>query len=282
MKTTINIVKIAFLLLVVAGFTSCLKDKNGITNYTDAGTPPQIAELPTNGFSTVALDLTPTPDTLKVNVNVTSSEPLTSPVTVTLALDQAGLDAYNAANGTSFTMLDASAFSIPNYKVTIPAGSNLSALPVIIYPSKVDLSKNNALALKITDAQGRTLSANAQSVIYSVLIKNQYEGWYHSTGYFQHPTAPRAIDRDKYLSTVNANTVEMELGDIGTPIDITINPDNTITTLVPQGGSNAGTHLISGDPVYNNTYDPATHTFWLKYGYPTSPTRIITEKVTLK
>jgi hypothetical protein len=79
--------------------------------------------------------------------------------------------------------------------------------------------------------------------------------------------------------------VEMELGDLGIFVKVTINADNTLTVGPGSGtsGTTALVAIIPGDATYNNTYDPATKTFKLKYGYPMpSPTRIITEIVTRK
>jgi hypothetical protein len=131
------------------------------------------------------------------------------------------------------------------------------------------------------DKPGYTISANTSTAIAAFGIKNIYEGTYRSVGYFQHPTAPRPINKTKYLFTVNANTVETELGDLGsgTTIIITVNPDNTVS-IEPGAAANPATHMITGDPVYNNTYDPVNRVFKLKYGYPSDPTRIITETLT--
>jgi len=91
---------------------------------------------------------------------------------------------------------------------------------------------------------------------------------------------------DEYISTIGLNSISKVLGDLsGVNINITINANNSVSIVPGSGtsGTTASVAAISGDGVYNNTYDPATHTFWLKYGYPMpSPTRIITEKVILQ
>jgi hypothetical protein len=273
----------ALFLILLLSLASCVKDRNGSVTLTDYPTVPEVAEISSPGFHALAFNLTNQPQTVNANVNIASPNPVSEDVTVTLALDPSALANYNAANGTAYTLIDPTAYSIPSYKVTIKKGQNLSSLPIIIYPDKVDLSKANAIPLKITDASGRTISQNFQSVIYAIVVKNKYDGDYHSTGYFQHPTAPRDINRDKHLATINANTNETEFGDLGTWLmQLTVNPDNSIT-FKPTGAANTTAALIPGDPVYNNTYDPATKTYKLKYGYPNpGPTRIITEFITIK
>ena len=271
-----------FLVLLI-GLSSCLKNRNSAVTLTDFPTVPEVAEISSPGFHALAFELTSTPQLVNAYVNIASPKPVSQDVTVTLALDPTALADYNSANGTTYQVLASNAYSIPNLTVTIKKGQNLSSLPITIYPDKVDLSKNNAIPLKITDASGRIISQNFRSVIYAIVVKNKYDGDYHAVGYFSHPTAPRAIDRDKHLATLNGNTVETELGDLGTWLmQLTVNADNSIS-FKPAGAANPTAALISGDPVYNNTYDPATKTFKLKYGYPNpGPTRIITEFITLK
>lgn len=264
--------------LIGFGISSCVKERNGLTTLTTVASPGEIAEISQPGFRALAFELSTTPQLVKAYVNVAAPTPVKEDVTVTLALDPKGLELYDTANHASFIMLDPAAYSIPDFKVVIKKGENLGFLPITIRPDKVDLSKANAIALKITDASGRAISQNFQSVIYAILVKNKYDGEYHAKGYFSHPTAPRDIDRDKHMATVNANTVETELGDLGNWLmQLTVNANNTIS-FKPTGASNTTAALLNDDPVYNNTYDPATKTFKLKYGYPNpGPTRIITE-----
>ena len=89
------------------------------------------------------------------------------------------------------------------------------------------------------------------------------------------------MKQDKYLASVDANTVEMELGDLGAAntIFVKVNVDNTVT-IAPGSNPNINTAAVNGDVTYNNTYDPATQTFRLKYTYTRSAPRIITEILT--
>ncbi len=71
-----------------------------------------------------------TDDSVGLEVTLfTASLTLGTAVTVTLALDPDSLVAYNAANGTSYTMIDPSAYTTPaNMQVTINPGSRLCHL----------------------------------------------------------------------------------------------------------------------------------------------------------
>jgi hypothetical protein len=169
----------------------------------------------------------------------------------------------------------------------IPKGTHTGYLRIKLTPTKF-LGGSWALGYQISsiDKPDYTISGNLNTGIVSIGVKNAYEGDYHATGFFQHPTVPRDIDMDEYVSTIGLNSVSKVLGDLtGTNINITINANNTVSIAPGSGtsGTTASVAAMSGDGVYNNTYDPATHTFWLKYGYPMpGPTRIITEKVTLQ
>lgn len=215
-----------------------------------------------------------------------ASGPASQDINVTLTQNNALVDRYNAANGTAFKIPPANLFTIANAggKVTIPKGSDIGYLQLKFVPLSFQ-GEDWALGFEITavDNPGIQISGNLKGGVAGLLVTNAYEGEYHTTGYFQHPSLPRDIDQEDFLSTISARGVTKTLGDLtGTNINIRINADNTVTITPGSGtsGTSASVANIAGDPVYNNRYDPATKTFWLKYGYPNpGPSRIITEKV---
>ncbi len=215
-----------------------------------------------------------------------ASGPAAQDINVTVTQNNALVDQYNAANGTAFKVPPANLFTIANAggKVTIPRGSDIGYLQLKFVPLSFQ-GEDWALGFEITavDNPGILISGNLKGGVAGLLVTNAYEGDYHTTGYFQHPTAPRDIDQEDFLSTISARGVTKTLGDLtGTNINIRINADNTVTITPGSGtsGTTASVANIAGDPVYNNRYDPATKTFWLKYGYPIpGPSRIVTEKL---
>ena len=218
--------------------------------------------------------------------DVVSQSDLNEATSVKLAADNALISAYNTAHAETFEPLPISSYTIDPLDLNFEPGQYLKSLKIKLNPSTLDLSKKYALAFKIASTgTGYGISNGRSAGIYRILITNKYHGGYRSTGNFDHPTAPRTIDKDKFLTTTGPSTVETEFGDLGSSgwkMKLTVNADNTIT-MVPSGAANSTTALMYDDPIYNNKYNPATKTYWVKYGYPMpGPTRIITEKITMK
>ncbi|WP_315814646.1 BT_3044 domain-containing protein [Paraflavitalea speifideaquila] len=136
--------------------------------------------------------------------------------------------------------------------VTIPKGSNTGYLQVKFKPSSF-LGGSWALAYQISsvDKTGYTISTNLKTAIIPIIVKNPYDGVYHAFGHFEHPTVPRDFDIDEMeLSTVNANTVNKLIGDLGSAsgtINVTVNPDNSVTITAASGNTGA-TATVAGLP----------------------------------
>lgn len=279
------------------GMAGCLKDKpydnQEIQSTRPVGTPRiielKIAASNSTNFVSFAFDNV-NKDTVAalVPINLASADAAGEDINVTVQLQPSLVDDYNTANGSSYEVPTGSQIGVINTVVTIPKGSHTGYLQLKFNPSAI-IGHAYALGLTIAsvDKQGYTISGNMGSGIVAISTKNEYDGLYHATGYFVHPTAPRDIDEeDEEVITAGANSVTKALGDLGksTPITITINPDNSVTISAGPGqsGSTAavGNYIDVTRPEYNNTYDPATKTFMLSYGYPMpAPTRTITEKL---
>ncbi|MGV8092167.1 MAG: BT_3044 domain-containing protein [Mangrovibacterium sp.] len=133
----------------------------------------------------------------------------------------------------------------------------------------------------------KVTAANGDPKVFVIAVKplpavNKWEGLYHSTGYFDHPSSPRALDLDKYYSSVDANTItgdHSDLGSSGYTVTIKINADNSCIVTQYASGSVIG-EMTPGEV---NKYDPATKTFTLHYRYSGSGGyRTISETLTLK
>ena len=128
-------------------------------------------------------------------------------------------------------------------------------------------------------ADGRIVINNSTTTIG---VANIYAGNYHCVGYFQHPTAPRPIDLEKFLTAISAYQVTAEyVGDLeGYPIIITVDP-TTNACVVTKGEGNPLAADITMTPGEDSRYDPATGKFYLYYQYEGSNgTRAISEEYT--
>ncbi|WP_428327771.1 BT_3987 domain-containing protein [Mucilaginibacter sp.] len=289
----------AFIGLAVL-FSSCSKIDN---NY-DYKKMPTTIELPlaahagpaaydNGGFKWVLADsISATPQALTTTVLISTINPLKKDVKVTLTVDNAALARLNAAHRalyladsttavtnatalpdptasqyTVYQAMPANAFTIPSSTVTIPAGQLTANYNINIISANLTPLVKYMLPVSITDAQGQTISYY-RSVLYVISTKNKYEGDYTANGSisFPDPTLNRSwTGRDKFLTTVNANTVVAEAADLGGSnyfMNLTVNSDNTVTVVSASGAANK--------TIQNNgtcVYDPATRTFTLNYKY---------------
>ena len=285
-KFSVSSILLFFTLLTASG---CLKDEDVESGR--IGVKPdrasRIVELqgPLDGLVTTSLDAGKKDTTITaITVRLAAESVAEKDLQVTLALNPAVIADYNQAHGTSLELLPANLYSVPSLTVTIPKGERLGYLKITAKPDDL-AGASYALGWSIASVSDPSvkISGNYGKQVIAIVVKNAYEGDYQASGYFAHPTAPRDINRHKYLYTVDGNNSYMELGDLGIYVRLTVNPGNTVDISAGPGtsGTTAEVTELPGDPVYNNTYDPATRTFKLKYGYPlASPTRIVTETVT--
>jgi len=256
----------------------------------DFGKSPALVSFQYKGSGStdmVTSVLPGTDDSVGVEITLsTSTITLSSPVTVTLALDPDSLALYNAANGTSYTMLDPAAYTLPaNSQVIIPAGKQIVDFVLHVNESVIDFSTDPILIFKITAASGASIASNLSVIVLPIKLRNQFEGNYTVSGFFVHPASPRAINQTKALATVSAIRSEGFVGDLGNLMDFDVDPSNNLVNFAsdvnPSAGFINGVDNASGDAnypgapyvhtTYNNTYDPVAHTFWMHYGYNGTP-----------
>jgi hypothetical protein len=286
MKIKMNkITKLFALGAFAIGLTSCLDDMNiedqkyGMINL-DAY---KIVELPSasRSFSQLLQDKAISLNVL--TVHLAAGEVAQEDITVTLSTDQtaAQVAAYNTANKASVEAFPAGKYTLPTpLTVVIPKGSSEGTLALNFNAKDLDPAHPYALNFKITnvDKPGYTVSGNYNNTLVRISAKNAYEGTYKATGVFTHPTAgPRAIDRNKTVTTVNATTSRIEVGDLagsGYYMYVQVNADNTVTILPDPTGATQDVFATGA-----NTYDPATKTFTLNYAYNSAAPRRISETV---
>ena len=184
MKSIINIKTLLLtgLLLPMMLLQSCLKSKNSLTNFTDESTQP-VVEIPEGGlgtFASQALNVSGLTgaDTIWFHINLASTDFLNKDVTVKFGYDANALTTYNSSHSIQYTKFPDSIFKFPVTQVTIKAGTRAVAVPLIVYPDKIDPTQNYMFPVTITDAQGTTISGNFGTVWFH-LIGNPLAGTYN-------------------------------------------------------------------------------------------------------
>ncbi len=309
-----------FLVSVIC-FTSCLKSGS---NYNDAliqatrstGDKPVIeialTATATSNVHTAGVPLLFVDTTVKlVPIVLASANSAPFDIKVRVAVKDSILNDYieslraDKDSETFYNFPDTSLYSLAdNGDVIIPSGSNLGYLKVKLNPSKFFKDTLYALPIYISSVpSGFKISSNLSKGIAIIAIRNKYDlgpGGYQSNGYFYHPTVPRVLKRTKTLSTIDANSFQIEVGDLGGAnyyAAVTVNSDNTLTIKAAKGAAGAPyTMHTSGlptsglpNPYYtpkwdmssscNNTYDPATGKFYLRYGYVGGTGWRVTEEI---
>ena len=194
-----NLLGVALLLLVIFSLPSCLKD----TREDLSKSPPLVGFLfpntafyPASGGFIVSrpLAISSTPQTatydstasypaggnspLEIELSYTSfPAPYSGSVTVTVAVDTTEISVINSAAGTSFIMLPAGSYTLPNNGQVTIQPAVLGKYPIaIVYPqvttSLLDATQQYILPLKITSAQqGITIATNLNQAAMAIVLQ---------------------------------------------------------------------------------------------------------------
>lgn len=294
MKSMINIksLLLAGLMLPMVLLQSCLKDKNALTDFSEQKTQP-IVEIPEGGmgnFGASALNLTSDPDTIIFHVNLASTDFLNQDLKVTIGYDAAALASYNALGGIQYQKFPDSIYKLPTTQITIKAGTRAVAIPLIMYPGKIDPTQNYMLPISIMDASGVTKSGNFGTIYYH-LIGNPLAGTYFWdwTRYNNPSGTPPAttssfVGHTTTLSPVSPTQLEVPTGYFTQPryeitfdnnagvlsnFQVSFNADD-LTAMFNAGGITIvnGPNILIADPV-NKVFE---------FQYVTSNGRYIIDK----
>ena len=273
----------------VIGLSSCLEDKGYTDIVNGVGAEPIVSIFGGDGgaLKTGIFKI----DTLvevRYLVNLGSIDPLNKDLALTIGVTQGATDFLKATNSKRVAVGDDPLDALPTTAYTfvnpvvIKAGKRDDTLRVRVkLPKTLDFSKEYVIPVGIADASGVKISSNLGFMnIFVGGTPNKFEGAYASTGYFTHPTVPRAIDRAKALKTVDKSTSETEFADLGgaATMLLKVNKDNSVT-ITPQGS--AATLAGPFEQVGVNKYDPVTKSFTLNYQYNVG-SRVITEVIKKK
>jgi hypothetical protein len=243
-----------------------------------------------------AFDLTPEAD-YPVTVSYSGAHVAPQDITVTLGVDTSAVSQYNKEQKAAFDVITTDLYTIPA-SVVIPKGQRTVQAVVKFKPAKFDFLKNYVLPIQIKSVSTGEVSGNFGTILLAVKAKNIYDATYTATGYVYHPTAPRAVSKNKPVVTISPTTVKVELGDLGSSgyfADLTINPTTNKVTITPSAGAagapysqfdtalpNPYTPAWANASKANNTYDPITKTFYLRYGYMGANGWRVTEEILVR
>lgn len=275
----------AFLLSALIITAGCEKEKIFYETQLEGAASGAGFGLPNNEPLSLTVEASAT--TINEAISAFLSGNNTGSATVTVAVDESLVDAYNTENGTAIEVMPSDVYTIPA-SISISGGSG-SADASFDIQKLLTYGTNFAIGFKITNVEGATdyiIPGNSTMVVV-IKVKNPYEGEYACKGYFFHPTAPRSMARDKFVATIDPNTSEAELGDLGGSAYF-YNFDtegSTVSNWVPVGATPAapssgfmtldnpaGITTYPGpggftSDIYNNTYDAASGVFSMHYGY---------------
>ncbi|TAL64437.1 MAG: DUF1735 domain-containing protein [Bacteroidetes bacterium] len=247
-----KIFKITFFLAVTLIISSCLKDNVG-EDWTSTLKGKMYAEIWNGGFQSMGLAPVPDAVTFRFLVNIASDKPPTQDITVTIAVNSAALDSYNALKGTSYLLYPY--IEVLDPSLTIKAGTRNAYAHVKVWNAdQLNACDNYVAPISIMDATGGVIPAdplNVGSRLMGLPISNPYAGDYHVVGYRKHPTAGIfTVDKTETLSTIDCKTVTKNgFGDY--PYDVTI---QVTTNTIIVGG-------VTCYKVIVHTIDPGTGAF---------------------
>ena len=287
----ISIFKIGLLPMLVAVIgQSCVKSVSGRTDFENLAPTVLMSDGGIANFNANALLFPPTDpaDTTYFHLEYASTTTAPQDEVITIAIDQAALDAYNAQGGNQYAIFPDSIYSFTTTSVTIPKGNNYSAgIPLIVFPDKINLLDNYMLPISIKTAPaGSTISANYTTIYYH-LIGNPIAGLY-SQEWIRYNTATMtgtpAYDQDLspgVFAPLDGTTISVTSG-TGTVYVVTFTNtggvlSNFQATIDPA--SVTGGIVITGGPTVV-TADPATKTYVFNFTYNNSAgsPRNITDK----
>jgi len=281
-------------LLASVALANCVKEKAFFPTETGDPSRKQIVSFAgaENAINVIARDVNPSIDTFVVITlrrSPSTQAELNSPLTVRLTRNPALISAYNAApRNANYQEVPQSAYTILDdiNAITFQPGETVKEIRIRLNKSSLSLSNQYALGFSISEVgAGGQINPDLKNVLYSIGIKNQYDGKYTLKGAFYHPTSSPGYDRftvDVEMHTSGPNSVKMYVPDFGGYYHpglfsgvlnafgsqepaYTIDPVTNKVTV--QNAFPGAVTFYTMAPGYDSRYDPATKTIYAKFGY---------------
>jgi hypothetical protein len=255
---------------------------------------------PESGFKLVSIDLANTSQTFAVADiyrDASSESALNATSKVVITETPALVTAYNSAHGTSYIALPSTAYTVDpanpktgtDFTMTFAPGEFYKQLKITVPNATVlDPNKKYAFGFKLASADNDgKVSAAEKEVVVEVGLKNKWDGVYAVNGTMVDLTTATITGTYPLtfeLRTTGSNTLAVFDKSTGTQthlilsggagsqygtfgLNITIDPTtNKITNVINSFGQpSANGRSAALDPTGENSYDPATKTFKIKY-----------------
>ncbi len=157
-------------LVLLVSLNSCVKDRNVLgTDFSHIQDHVVLKNGGLVNFSANNVTFNSDTTTFDIIANLASVNLPSTPVNVTIGVDAAQIASYNAANGTDFLPFPSDAYKVMSTALTIPAGQQTATTTVEFYQSKLDPTKSYLLPVAITDASGKALSSNLNTMFFNVI-----------------------------------------------------------------------------------------------------------------
>lgn len=262
--------------------SSCLKEKYKLS--IDENTDRVVTEFTSarQGVNTLALTFgTSLIDVDLTELRVIPRSALNGAVQVKIAENK------SLVTTAGYSVLPSSAYSINNLDYTFTPENKKTNVRIRVNPSAV-VGGNYAIGLSIMEVSNGEISGLGKDILIEVKVKNDYEGEYHATGerilyngsnVGSGIAAQAEIDDDKYLYTVDENTVETDVADLIGQGYMFLEVDPVTFDVTVKPSTIGPTFLLSNNGPCK--YNPATRTFTLNYKYfnASGNLRTITETI---
>jgi hypothetical protein len=211
------------------------------------------------------------------------------------------VNAYNTANGTSYTSVPYNLFSFQSTDITLTPTERKKKISISVKPSDIAVGEW-AIGLSIESTSLGEVSQIAKEIVVTLSVKNKYDGKYHLKGFYtrtDNPPYNGPFETDVEMITTGPNSVAMYWTDGGDYYQPFAN-NGTLTAfsnIDPEVFFNAadqvsGINNYTGDPASGPFMTPypgansryvagTTPVIYLKYYYNTNPAnRIFADTLT--
>jgi Domain of unknown function (DUF1735) len=296
----------AFIVATAFLFASCVKDDVKNKLGSEGSTYFKVLEAPLNKIFFQPFTDIRTVDLFSLRKDAPNGTELSTPTAVKLKIDPTLIADYNTANGDSYETLPDSLFTLDpafvkagtSYTTTFASGDFAKEFVIKLNGAKWNLAHKYAVGVSIEDVSGKKISADKNSVLVLISIKNKWDGVYIASGTMVDVTNPAftglyddpgayGVNVEYALTTVNATqcavvsnvyqagtvanpfwtgTTWSYYGSFGLVVTFDLATDK-ITAATNYYGQQSGGNKRSADldPSGLNQYDAGTKTVNIKY-----------------